>query len=563
VPNTLGVTVDYATADVTAVAPGDYLAASGTVSFPACTLLPCPPEATLQTVTVAIVGDALDEANETFQLNLTNPVNGTISDGQGIGTINDDDAATLAVADVSTLEGDTGTPPMTFTVTLGGGKTNDVTVSYITCDPGPPANPPGCIAGTATQGVDFLPTSGTLTFPACTVEPCAPQSLSQTVIVDLVGDTNVEPNETFNLYLINAVGATISDNHGQGTILNDDGTPTLSINDADVVEPTTGNIPATFTVTLLPPSSVPITVNFATANGSATAPGDYTTATGLLSFAVGDTTKTTSVSVRSDATPEAPEDFSVNLSNPTGGAVIGDGTGTGTIVDRSFSLDELDHGSRVVTDLLPPAPTLPDEDRYRIGQAPHSSYEAVVDSFSGDALPIELDLLGSDNSTVLASATPVSGGGAMSLRFQNATATAVTNQRVRVRTGVGGCGTNCDSEDVYRIRAWDTTYRVARYNNSSTQVTILVIQNPTDSTVTGNIWFWSGATGTLNGSATFSIPAKGVSSLNTSAVAGVAGTSGAITVSNSAPYGALIGKAVAVETATGFTFDTQLEVRSR
>jgi hypothetical protein len=383
------------------------------------------------------------------------------------------------------------------------------------------------------------------------------------VSVDMIGDTSIEPNETFNLYLTTPVGATITDNRGQGTILNDDGTPSLSIDDVDSVEPATGTVVAPFTVLLLPPSAGAITVNFATANGSATAPGDYTAASGLLSFAAGETSKPVNVTVRSDATSEPPESYSVNLSNPTGGAVIGDGSGAGTIVDRHFSLDELVHGSRVVTDLLPPAATLSDEDRYRLRQAPRSSFEVVVDALSGDALPIELDLLASDNNTVLASGTPVAGGGSTSLRLQNSTATAVTNQRVRVRTGSGGCGINCDAQDVYRIQARDTTYRVSRYNNSSSQITILLIQNPTESAVSGTAWFWGAATGTLQGSTAFSIPAKGVFSLNTAGVAGVAGTGGSITIGSDAPYGALIGKAVALESATGFTFDTPMEPRIR
>ena len=79
-------TVDYATADGTATtADGDYVAASGTLTFA--------PGVTTQTVTVTVNGDAKFEANETFVVNLTGPVNATILDGQGIGTITNDDGA--------------------------------------------------------------------------------------------------------------------------------------------------------------------------------------------------------------------------------------------------------------------------------------------------------------------------------------------------------------------------------------------------------------------------------------------------------------------------------------
>jgi uncharacterized repeat protein (TIGR01451 family) len=82
-PNT--VTVDYATGDDTATAPEDYLQSSGTVTFA--------PGDTSETINVSVVGDTLDEPDETFFVNLSNPQNATISDGQGVGTIEDDDGA--------------------------------------------------------------------------------------------------------------------------------------------------------------------------------------------------------------------------------------------------------------------------------------------------------------------------------------------------------------------------------------------------------------------------------------------------------------------------------------
>ena len=95
------VTVDYATADGTAVAPGDYSAAGGTLTFL--------PGETTQTVTVDVNGDALDEEDETYTVDLTNAVNATIDDGQGMGTITDDDPlVAISVDDVSVLEGNFG-----------------------------------------------------------------------------------------------------------------------------------------------------------------------------------------------------------------------------------------------------------------------------------------------------------------------------------------------------------------------------------------------------------------------------------------------------------------------
>ena len=82
-------TVDYATADGTAHAPDDYQAGSGTLTFAA--------GQTTRTVTVPVNGDLLNETDETYFLNLSGPTNATIGDGQGIGTILDDDGVPVAV----------------------------------------------------------------------------------------------------------------------------------------------------------------------------------------------------------------------------------------------------------------------------------------------------------------------------------------------------------------------------------------------------------------------------------------------------------------------------------
>src|SRR5213078_2412861 len=78
------VTVNYATADVTAAAPADYTA------VPTTTLTFNPGE-TNKTVAVQVRGDTLNEPNETFAVNLSNPVNATITTATGTGTIIDDD----------------------------------------------------------------------------------------------------------------------------------------------------------------------------------------------------------------------------------------------------------------------------------------------------------------------------------------------------------------------------------------------------------------------------------------------------------------------------------------
>ncbi|WP_173156422.1 Calx-beta domain-containing protein [Phytohabitans suffuscus] len=106
--------------------------------------------------------------------------------------------------------------------------------------------------------------------------------------------------------------------------------PGLKIDDVEV--PETGG-QAVFTVTRTGPTTNPVTVKYATANGSATAPGDYTAVNGTLTFAAGETTKPVPVPIIDDTVGEPDETFTVNLSAPSGAAIV-DGTGQGRIIDN-------------------------------------------------------------------------------------------------------------------------------------------------------------------------------------------------------------------------------------
>jgi endoglucanase len=197
--STQTVSVNYATANDTAIAGSDYTAKSGTLSFN--------PGQTSKTFSVPIIGDTLDETNETFKVNLSQANNATIADGQGIGTIIDNDDSTpvlsqLSINDVSVTEGDSGTKNATFTVNLSDASTQTVSVNYATAN------------DTAIAGSDYTAKSGTLSFN--------PGQTSKTFSVPILGDTTVEGNETFKVNLSQASNATIADAQGVGTILNDD-----------------------------------------------------------------------------------------------------------------------------------------------------------------------------------------------------------------------------------------------------------------------------------------------------------------------------------------------------
>ena len=304
--STQTVTVNYSTADGTATTvSGDYLPTSGMLTFN--------PEETSKTVTVAVQGDTVPEPDETFTLNLSNATNANVTRAQGTGTILNDDFPSLSVNDVSVTEGNSGTTNATFTVSLSTPAVQPVSVQYATAD------------GTATVADnDYTARTGTLNF-------VVGQS-SETITVPVAGDTKVELDETFTFNLSNPTNATIARAQATGTIRNDD-LPGISVDDVSLAEGDSGITPFTFTVRLDQPSPQTVTVNYATADGTATAANnDYVSTAGTLNFTPGQTEKTVTVSVNGDTTPEANETFFVNLSAPTN-ATVTDSQGAGTILN--------------------------------------------------------------------------------------------------------------------------------------------------------------------------------------------------------------------------------------
>ena len=299
------VTVNYATANVTATAGADYTATAGTLTFPANT--------TSQTIIVPAVDDALDENDETYSVVLSGAANAAIAKAIGTGTIVDNDPTpSLAINNVSVVEGDSGTKPAIFTVTLSAPSGRLVTVNYSTAN------------GTATVGSDFSAVSGVLSFPAGTT--------TQSISVPVLGDIVSEGNEAFVVNLSGAVNATLANGSGTGTIVTDD--PKLSINNVSVTEANTGSVAAaTFTVSLSAASSQTVTVNYATANGTATAGSDYTPTSGTLTFTPGVTSRTIAVSVLGDMLDENDESFTVTLNSPSN-AGLASAVGTANILDN-------------------------------------------------------------------------------------------------------------------------------------------------------------------------------------------------------------------------------------
>lgn len=223
---------------------------------------------------------------------------------------------------------------------------------------------------------------------------------------------------------------------------------------------------------------------------------------------------------------------------------------------------ELGHGTRLTGFVQAAEGTA--GDFYRLRQQPHSSYEVVVDATSGDIggiTPPLLERLAADASTVLQSAEAVGNGPSRTLRFANTTAAAIDDELVRMRTGAWPWPDGGD--DIYQLRAFDTTYSVARFNNAGTQRTVLFVQNPTSRPLAMTATFWSEGGAPLATHGPSTLAARGALVLDLSSVPGVAGTAGSITIVNDAPYGALAGKAVSLEPAAGYSFDTRMEPRPR
>ncbi len=311
------ITVEFATtAAGTATAGTDYVATSGTLTFA--------PNDTSETISVVVNGDQLNEADETFNVTLSNASGSTpISIPTGIGTITNDDVLEISIADASLTEGNAGPSDMSFNVTLGAISAQTVTVVFTTSE-----SPSG---DKAASGVDFTSTTGTLTF--------APNETSQTVRVPILGDLLDEANETFRVTLSSPTVATIADGAATGTINDDDAPPTVSIADLSQNEGNGGFSTFNnfdFVVTLNTASGREVTANFATANGSASTPADYTATSGVITFAPGETSKTIRVTVRQDRSDESDETFEVNLTGVVN-ATAGDFQAIGTIVN-----DDLD-----------------------------------------------------------------------------------------------------------------------------------------------------------------------------------------------------------------------------
>ena len=219
--------------------------------------------------------------------------------------------------------------------------------------------------------------------------------------------------------------------------------------------------------------------------------------------------------------------------------------------------NELLHGSEQIHELGPSgAGSGRDIDHFRIGQRSYASYAVEVDGITND-LSNAIVLERMVNGTVAQTAVPATADAqSRTLSWMNLGPSNFMTTRIRIYSSQP-CNNCTSSFASYHIRAYDTTYRVPRFNNSATQVTVLLVHNQSDLYVQGRVHFWA-ADGGLLGTHPFFLGPKRLLVQNTSELPFAVGVGGSMTITHTGRYGDLSGKAVALEPATGFTFETPL-----
>jgi hypothetical protein len=228
--------------------------------------------------------------------------------------------------------------------------------------------------------------------------------------------------------------------------------------------------------------------------------------------------------------------------------------------DSNNTDNELFHGDVQVHDLAAQG-GVADQDWFAIRSRPFSSYEVLISGMQGEiwgSTNASVDRVLGTGTVLTAGDTPPGGlNSSQSVRWANDTATQ-SPDFIRVDGNTADCNISCTANSQYTIHMWETTGAISRFNNTGSQNTVLILQNPTDYTIAGTMYFWD-PMGTQAASQPFLLLGKALLVLSTSSLA--PGVAGSITITQNGRYGDLQGKSVALEPATGFSFDTPMEYR--
>ena len=271
-----------------------------------------------------VSGDRLGETDEYFLVNLRSPTSASLENIQSLVHIADDEPVVFFVNNYEEVtEGDTGNTTMNFAVGLSAVYDAPVTVVFTTFN------------DSAVAGNDYVAASSVVTFAAGETRINVP--------VTIKGDLLAEGyEERFYVQLSNSNSALILNPTSFGVILDDDTTPAISISDVVRQEGNSGTTRFVFEVTLSMASTSRVTVNYATANGTASKnDNDYLAKSGKLTFAPGETSKTITITVKGDKKQEADESFFVSLSRAVG-ADLDDNQGEGRILNDDYPRNRFD-----------------------------------------------------------------------------------------------------------------------------------------------------------------------------------------------------------------------------
>lgn len=222
--------------------------------------------------------------------------------------------------------------------------------------------------------------------------------------------------------------------------------------------------------------------------------------------------------------------------------------------------NHLIHGAEQVHDLAAQG-GVADQDWYMLTDDPYSSYIVTVDGLTAD-----LNMLGgvsrrsvADPNTSLGDGFLIQGGRSVAMAWEN----GVTPLASFLRIADGnGCGATCGANSQYRVRLYDTTFTVPRFNNANSQVTVLLAQNTGGGTPNWTAIYRNGAGNILKVVPSQFTPYQ-LAVVNLATIPELQNQAGAITVTSTTGLGGMAVKSVALEPATGFSFDTLGTYRAR
>ena len=294
--STGAVSVAYHTVSGTATSDTDFTATNGIANFASGQVT--------NTIVVRLNGDALDETNELFWVILDSTTGGAAfgTNLEATVTITDDDTAGLVAFKSATYTTNENTSSALITVARSGGTAANVTVDFATAN------------GTATGGIDYFPTNGTITFGS--------NELTKTFSVGVINDFDTETNETILLSLSNPTGGAKIGLLTNATLRIMDEESSFSFTNATY---TIGEAGPSISINILRTGSLTTTsaVTFATANVGAVSTNDYRGTNGTFVFPLKTKLKTLIIPIVNDTFVESNETFTVTLSNPLNGAQLG------------------------------------------------------------------------------------------------------------------------------------------------------------------------------------------------------------------------------------------------